>query len=107
MIVMLVTELSLVVRRRSPVWTLLQTGGTGRVTAGRGTGRAVPLGLLQLGRGLVIGNADLQGLVVVSSQLDRPDVVVSGLDLSTLTSLPLSLAQRYISFSIWQDSRDG
>ena len=87
--------------------TLLETGCTGGVTAGRGTGGAVTVSLLLVRRGLVVSNADLQGLVVVSSQLDRPDVVVSGLDLSTLTSLPLSLAQRYISFSIWQDSRDG
>ena len=77
---------------RPPVRTLLETGCTGRVTAGRGTGRAVTVSLLLVRRGLVISNADLQGLVIVSPQLDRPDIVVPGLaalgTLATLAPLP-------------------
>ena len=93
--------------------TLLETGCTGRVTAGRGTGGAVTVSLLLVRRGLVISNADLQGLVIVSPQLDRADIVVPGLaalgTLTTLAPLPSYPSQPHNltnGLNIWQLSPD-
>ena len=90
--------------------TLLETGCTGRVTAGRGTGGAVTVSLLLVRRGLVISNADLQGLVIVSPQLDRADIVVPGLaalgTLATLDRYHLTPHNLTNGLNIWQLSPD-
>ena len=90
-----------VVRRGGgpPVGTFLQAGCAVRITAGwrtRGTGHFLNLTLL--GLGLVIGNANLQSLVIFSPQLNRPDLVMSLLLMSwsrpwlaALVTSPLSL----------------
>ena len=56
---------------RPPVRTLLETGCTGRVTAGRrtgGAGHGVSLAGLRLR--VVIGDANLQSLVIFSPELN-------------------------------------
>ena len=69
--------------------------------------------LLLVRRGLVISNADLQGLVIVSPQLDRADIVVPGLaalgTLATLAPLPsyhLTPHNLTNGLNIWQLSPD-
>ena len=83
----------------SPVGTFLQASRAVRVTAGRrtgGTGHFLSLAWLSLG--LVVGDANLQSLVIFSPELNRPDLVMflllgsrSRPWLATLVTSPLSL----------------